>query len=176
MSFEKLLLAALLVIFAGCATSQAPSVRIRTSSGEKITVDMSRGGAVGPESKDLKITAAMFEINPKIKKGLYVFGIDFKTEAMPRSIKVEDVSDEKARTLVDESNLKIEKRAWRFACQPMGLEEKTLRWVHEIDESFRVYRFTVTYDDGRLVEQYHATFYPSFAKAYLLHQLSAETP
>jgi hypothetical protein len=174
MSFEKLFVAALLVIFAGCSSPQMPSLKIRTSSGEKITVDMSRGGVVGPENKDFKISGALLELNAKAKQALYAFGIDFKTKANVKNITVEDVSDEKAQVLVNETNPKVEKGLWRFASPPMGVESRAIAWIYEIDESFRVYLFTITFEDGRKVTQYHATYYPSFSKAMFARRLEVE--
>ena len=167
------LLIALLLGLSGCAT-QGPSVKLMISGGEKITLDMSRGGVVGPEIKELKVGSAGYLLNSKEKKGFYIFSIEFKADVKPQSIKIEDVSDKKAQILVDDPAPKLTGRIWRHDCPPVGPDDPGMGWVHEIDDSFRTYRYSVTLSDGRFLSFYHVAFYPSFSKIHFRKELGLD--
>jgi len=175
MSFGKLFLALFLVGLSGCV-SQGPSVRLLTSGGEKITVDLSRKGAVGPENKDVEVIAATFLANSQMKKGIYAFALLLKSDAVLRSVKVEDVTEAKARLMVEVSSPKVEGRKWTWSSPPAAPDEIDLAWLQNIDESFRVYRFTIGLADGRQIIMHHAGYYPSYVKAHLRVNLGFVEP
>jgi hypothetical protein len=175
MSFGKPFFIALLVVFAGC-TSSAPSVRIRISGGEKLMVDLARGGAIGPENEYLTIKAAGVLLNSKEKKVSQAFGIELKkTDPTLRRVKVEDVSEATSQPLVDDTNPEVKARGWRWIGPLMEPDDKSLTWIYNIDETFRVYRFTIVLSDGRELVIYHAAFYSPFMKFQLRTALGLET-
>ena len=149
-------------------------VKVPIAGGERILVDMSRRGLVGEEDKDVKVIVAEFRSNPKEKKGLYSFVLAFKTSAKPSSVKIEDVSENRASTMVDDSNPQVKGKLWFWASAPMTAEDAELRWINEIDESFRVYRISIVLDNGRQVSIYHAMFYPPVLKWVIRKGLGLE--
>jgi predicted GH43/DUF377 family glycosyl hydrolase len=175
MSFGKLFLALLLVGLSGCA-SQTPSVRLLTSGGEKITVDLSRKGAVGPENKDLNVLGAAFLASPQQKKGIYAFALQLKSDVVLRGVKVEDVTETKARLMVDDTSPKVTGRKWTWSSPPVAPDDSSLAWVQNIDESFRVYRFTIVLADGRQIVMHHTGYYPPFVKARMRVDLGFVDP
>jgi len=134
-------------------------------------VDLGRGGVVGGENKDVKIGTAGFLTNTQQRKGVYVFGIEFKNAATPRSVKIDDVTDDRVLPMVDDSDAKVAGRIWRWTCPPIALDDAMLKWIREIDDSFRVYRILIILGDGRQVKLYHAVFYPAFAKERIRKEL-----
>jgi hypothetical protein len=175
MSSGKILIALLVIGLAGCA-SQAPSVKLRIAGGEKITVDLGRGGVVGGENKDVKIEAAGIVPNATSKQVVFFFGVVFKTGGVPKSVKVEDVTEDAAVPMIEDSHPKLAGKAWRWSSPPVSPDNISLRWIHEIDESFRVYRFTIVLSDDRQIVVHHAVFYPAFVKMRMRHDLGLETP
>lgn len=168
-------MALLIAGFAGCA-AQAPAVKLRIAGGEKIMVDLGRGGVIEGESKEVKVGVAGFMTNTQAKKGFYVFGLELKTMPALISMKVEDVTDDNVVLLVDDRSPKLAGRIWRWATPLQSPDEKTLRWIQEIDDSFRVYRFTIALSDGRQLVLHHAAFYPAFAKEHMKFELGLGPP
>jgi hypothetical protein len=125
---------------------------------------MSRHGLVGEEDKDVKVVVVELRSNPTEKKALYSVGLEFKTSAKPRSVKIEDVSDASASLMVDDQSPKLKGKLWVWASAPRTADAPELHWIHDIDESFRVYRVSVTLDNDRQVSFYHVMFYPPMIK------------
>jgi hypothetical protein len=65
-------------------------------------------------------------------------------------------------------------RVWHFVCKPIGPDDASMKWIHDIDDSFRVYLVSVTLKDGQVISIYHAGLYPGFLKAHLLRELGVE--
>ena len=175
MSLVKILFVAFLVGFAGCA-SQAPLVKLRIAGGEKLTLDMSRGGIIGDENENAKVSLAGFRADGKSKKGFYVFAVEFKQKAMPRSVTVEDVTGEEPQLMVEDQSPKLSERLWQWTGTPLSPDDKALEWIREIDDSFRVYRVTVVLVDGRPIVLHYAAYFSSSLKLRMRRDLGLETP
>jgi len=173
MSFGKPLFALILLGLAGCA-SPGIQVRVLVSGGEKITVNMPGGTVVGRDSKELKIIAATFLTSAKSKNGVYVFGFHLFADLAVKSVKVEDVTDAKALTMVEDNAPKMNGREWSYTSPSLSPDDKQLGWVHEIDESLRVYCFRITLNDGRQLKIYHVVYYSPFMKAMIRRVLDIE--
>jgi len=173
MSTRTLLPALMLLFLSGC-TTQAPIARVRISGGERITIDLKQGGVVGAENNAIKVRIGGLVANAKDKQATFVFALEFKAGDAPRSIKIEDVTDEKAQVFVEDLAPKLVDRIWNWGSAPMAADADVLKWVREIDDSFRVCRFTVILADGRRLCQYQSSFYSAFNKARLRKQLGGE--
>jgi len=166
----------LLIVFAGLTgcVSEGPLVKIPVSGGERILVDMSRRGLVGEEDKDVKVVVVELRPNPKEKKALYSIVLEFKTSARPRSVKIEDVSENSASIMIDDANPKVTGKLWFWASAPKTADAPDLHWIHEIDESFRIYRVSVALDNGRQVSFHHVMFYTPMLKWMIRKGLGLE--
>ena len=171
---RTLFLLCLLFSLAACASSSSPKVRVRISGGERITIDLKNGDIVGAESKEIKVRMGGLVTNAKDKQACYVFILEFKVGDVPQSIKIEDVTDEVAQVFVEDHEPKLDARIWNWKSAPLDGDAKSLQWVREIDDSFRVCRFTVVLKDGRKLSQYQSAYYPAFVKARLRKELGGE--
>lgn len=174
MPIGKTLFALIMLGLAGCA-SPGIQVRLLVSSGEKILVNMPQGTVVGNDVKEVKIKAASFLTNPEKKQGIYAFGFNLMANAALKSVKVEDVTDSKAVTMVEDNDPKLQGVAWTYTSPPFSPDDKSLGWLHEIDESLRVYCFWITLSDGRQLKVYHVVYYAPFMKAGMRHALGLDT-
>jgi len=166
MSLAKLLLASLLVGLTGCA-SQGPIVKLRISGGEKIMAEFPKGSVKEEENDAMKVAAAYFVVQPQFKKGSHCVAVEFGKNITPRSVKVEEVTENKAQLLIDDKSPKLTAQIWRCVCAPLGPDDPTLQWLNDLDDTFRVYRITVVLTDGRQIVQHHAMAYSAFRKAQL---------
>lgn len=173
MPFGKILIVLCVLGLAGC-TSPGPSARITVAGGQKVIVSMSTGKVEGSDNEYFKVGSAAFLTNKTQKQGTYVFSMLFNEGAVPQSIKIEDVSESKAQLIVDDMKPVLANRTWHFICKPIGADDASMKWIHDIDDSFRVYLFSVTLTNGRVISIYHAVLYPSFLKAHLLRELGVE--
>ena len=173
MTLVKLTLAALLLSFAGCA-SPTPLVKLRISDGGRITAEFPKGIIVGEDHSEVNVDAAIFLVNTQLKKGNHCISIEFKKKVVPRSVKVEEVTADKAQLLIDDQAPKLTGTSWRSVCATLGPDDPSLQWVHEIDDSFRVYRVTVVLSDGRQIIQHHATVYPEHVKARMRREFGID--
>lgn len=173
MPIGKTLFALIMLGLAGCA-SPGIQVRLLVSSGEKIVVNMPQGTVVGNDVKEVEIKAASFLTNPEKKQGIYAFGFNLMANAALKSVKVEDVTDSKAITMVEDNDPKLQGVAWTYTSPPFSPDDKSLRWLHEIDESLRVYCFWITLSDGRQLKVYRVVYYAPFMKAGMRHALGLD--
>ncbi len=139
-----------------------------------VPLTFAKGGFVNAEDNDFKIEAAQFEVDPVTKRDTYIFKLISKTGAVPRSIRVEDVSDEAPVTWVEDAAPKLTDRRWVWRSDPVPADRANLRWVFEIESCFRVCRFTIVAADGRTVVLHQPCSYPDFVKAFFRQQLGLE--
>jgi hypothetical protein len=175
MSRTKLLFLAVCIGLTGCV-SEGPTVKIPIAGGERLLVDLSRHGVVGEEDKDVKVIMAELRPNAKEKKALYSMVLEFKTSPRPRSVKIEDVSENPSSVMIDDANPKVNGKLWFWASAPKTADAPELQWIKEIDESFRVYRISVALDNGRQVSFYHVVFYTPMLKWMIRKGLGLEEP
>jgi len=173
MPFGKKLIVLCVLGLVGC-TSAGPSARVTVAGGQKVTVSMATGRVEGSENQYFKVETATFLTNKVKKQGTYVFRIAFFGDAVPESIKIEDVSENKALLMVQDTKPAMVGREWHYVCEPVGLDDVSAKWIHDIDDSFRIYLFTVTLKDGQVIPVYHAALYPGFLKIHLRRELGVD--
>lgn len=170
---RSFLFCTLLAAFSGCATTEA-TIKLPTAGGEMIPIDFSRGSAVHAENKEVAIDNARFEPDLKTKQAAYVFGFHLKQGGTPRSVKIEDVTDDAAVVMVADEHPKIEAGRWTWRGEPFTIDFSNSRWLFEIDNSIRVYRFTIVTSDNRSLVMHEAFNYPPFVKTAIRQQLGLE--
>lgn len=175
MSYLKLLSVLVFLVLAGCA-SPGPEVRVTLADGRKLIVSMRDGRVAGEENKYVKVGMARFMYNMQQKNGAYVFALGFTAGSIPASVKIEDVSDTKADLMVQDLKPELKAQLWHHTCPPISLNDPSMQWMHDIDDSFRIYRVTVVLNDGTEVKLHHAAIYPSYAKISLVTAFEAKVP
>lgn len=155
----------LLALVLPACVAPAPQARIRISSGERLVVNLRDGTVEGSHSKLVKVLGARFMLSPQTKNGIYDIAVAFAPGAVPASIRVEDVTDEKpALILQDDAPQLFENKAWRKTSDPVDLDGESMKWMHDIDDSFRVYAFHITLKDGQKILLHQAAIYLGFFK------------
>ncbi|HTZ22284.1 MAG TPA: hypothetical protein VMC06_15480 [Opitutaceae bacterium] len=153
-----------LLILTGCATGDVGMV-CPISGGETVTFVLTSKGPKPAENDDFLVVGAAIIPNVEHKQFVYSFGLWSKKEKAPKHVTVEDVSEEKIELLVDDAAPKLEaKYVWKQDSAPKTATDPRLGWLYHEGNSPRVYRFTITTDDGRQLVMYQLTFYPVFIK------------
>lgn len=171
---SRLLLLCLLALTA--CTSPGPQARIRISGGEKVLVFLKTGKVEGWENDRVKVGVARLMVNPEKKNCVYQLGLEFAPGALPASISVEDVSDEKPVLILADEKPEVANLRWIKVSDVVDIDAESLKWMHDIDDSFRIYRFNVTMKDGQKITLLNAAIYLNYFKAGLMQALKpAET-
>ena len=179
MGFMHPRLLALLIILpvAGCSIGTSTgtvTLKMPISGGELVPIDFNRGNVVNSETDQIRIEKALFS-GGKDLKGSYIFGFFEKKGGIPRRVLVEDVTDDEPTLWVDDRSPILKNGHWEYACPAVAYEEKSLRWLREIDNSVRIYRFTVDQGDGPALVVYEAAIFPSVVKEFIKKQIDDST-
>lgn len=175
MIIRTLLLVALGITFAGCQT-EGPSARIAIAGGQRITVSVKTGLVEGAKSMTATVETAALMTNREKKEGVYTFGLKFSHGVVPRAVKVEDVSETPRQLMCQDDQPALANQRWRYTSKPINPAAESMQWLHQIDESFRVYLFTITLQDGQTDSFYYAALYPAYIKPTLLSALGLGEP
>jgi hypothetical protein len=160
-----LILAGLLSLgIGGCATGDV-AMLATIAGGEKVRVPLGRGGPVLTNEAGVQIDTATFMPNPD-KKIVYIFAFTDSRSRALRSVRVEDVSDEAAVTIVDSAQPKLSPGGqWQAESEPLDLSDPRLSWFATITNSLRVFRFTLTFSDGQTLVLHQGAMFPAGMKA-----------
>ena len=158
------LLGLILLGVVGCATGDVSMVAT-ISGGAKIRVPMGPNGAALTREGGVQINTAGFTLNPE-KKFVYVFEFTVEGNRPLRHVRVEDVSDETAVTLVDRADPVLSPTGqWRGESEPLSTGNGRLKWLATVSNSLRVVRFTLTFADGKTQVLHQGTVFPSGLKS-----------
>jgi hypothetical protein len=134
------------------------------AGGEKIRVALARGATAPTTDDGVQIQVANFTVN-KDKKIVYVFAFNDSRGRALRSVRVDDVSDEAAVMLVDDAQPKLEPAGtWHRETEPLEFDDAKVGWFTTISNSLRVFRFTLTFSDGRKLVLHQGMLYPAVLK------------
>jgi len=150
---------------AGCATGGDIAMMATISGGQKIRVPLGRGGAELTSEDDVQINTARFTLNAD-KKIVFVFEFTDSRRRPLRSVRVEDVSDDKPAVLVDAASPQLSPAGqWHGESEPLALGDRRLTWLATISNSLRVYRFTLTFADGQTLVLHQGSLFPAMLKS-----------
>lgn len=143
-----LLFFASLCLLGGCTTGSY-WVNIPVSGGDTVPLEVIPGGVRSAESEDFKIDAAVMQYDPKVKSATYILAFQVKRGGVPKSVKVEDISDDTPVTLCQTDHVTLSKDLWKFRTAPFVPDQQNAKWVFQIENTIRVCRFTIVTSDGR---------------------------
>lgn len=160
------LLVPLTAFWAGCQTGEVVRV-VPVSGGGRINVPMTGKGPAPGEAEGYKMARA--ELLPASasqdpREVRYTFAIVAENDPAIKRIQIEDISDEKAAPLVDDQQPAFKDRRWEAQSEVLTPEDPRLKWIYQITLSFRVYKVTLTANDGHTFSFNHVTIYPPFVK------------
>jgi hypothetical protein len=159
-------LAALLVA-SGCLMEQNYDARVTTAEGEVIDVPL----APHPiDVTDGVVRVYMFQYAPMTTSdGLKRLEIEceagFYNGAKPARVLVRDISEAPIMTVFDERNpTLVQGKVWLGKTGPLGPSDDLLKFMANIDNSIRIYRFTFTLVDGSVHVLTVPVIVPGFLK------------
>jgi hypothetical protein len=156
-----LLLAAAL---AGCSSSTSYMVPI--AGGQKAEASIGKNGMVMLQDDMVRIEEA--SLRPaKDRKG-FIFFLVFapKPGFVPKSVKIEDVTEDPVTVVCEDRDPKLQKGYWISPGTERDIHDPAIHWLLELDDSMRIYRFTITGADGRAAVLDQASMVPSSVKAF----------
>lgn len=151
-------------LLTGCATGDV-AMLAEISGGQKLRVPFGKGGPEMTSEDGVLINQATFTLNAE-KKIFYVFSCTDSRSRALRRVLVEDVSDAAPLTLVDDAKPQLAAGGkWLGETSPFEWNDPKIAWLATISNSLRVYRFTLTFADGRTLVLHQGSFFPSPMKA-----------
>ncbi len=161
----------LVLLLAGCATGDVEMLATITG-GKQLRVPIGRGGVEPAREDGVEVKLASFILNQD-KKPIYAFALSDSRARAVRQIRVEDVSDETAVTLVDDTDPKVPANGtWNRETAPIELGDPRLAWLVTISNTLRVYRFTVTFADGRTLVLHQGALFSAHVKEAMRQTLA----
>ena len=161
-------------LLAGCATGTI-SIKMPISGGDIVPLELGKGGFVHAENDDFKIEKALIVLDGKTKQGTFSAEFLAKTGRTPQSVEVVDVSDDTPKPFTTDTHPTLNKdQKWTWQSDPFTPDPANAKWLFEIENSVRVYRFTIVTSDGRRLVMYEGASYPAFIKTYIRKQMGLE--
>lgn len=151
-------------ILTGCQTGDFVYVAT-IAGGEKLHIPLGKSGVAMVKENGVQILHAGGDVDLTKKQLFYKFALSEENGRELRSVLVEDVSDETAVTLVEDLQPKLAGRRWDGTSRFFDREDPAIKWVFYVADSFRVFRFTITFADGRKVVLHQGSRVPGWAKA-----------
>lgn len=154
----------------GCSTGDM-AMLTTISGGEKLRVPLGVGGVVRTEEAGVKIDGCGLIEKPE-KKLTYVFDFTDSRKRALRSVKVEDVADSAPIVLIEETNPTLTAAGlWHGELGPLNVTDPRLSWLATISNTLRVYRFTLTFADGKTQVLLQGTMYPQALKSAIRQKM-----
>lgn len=166
-------LALALAGLAGCVVRQDVSVRVTTADNQ--VIDLPLTTAPGPVG-DGVVTVQSLQLAPwdvdkekgKAKTLAFTFVVQFQPGSTPARITIEDVTEAPILPIFEDRSPKIVKNnLWGAVSSPVLPHDEHVNWLMTLDNSVRVYRFTVLLTDGTRHVVYKPIFLSSQMKNYI---------
>lgn len=147
-----------------------------TAYGERLRFPLENGVPPPARAGTITIQTARLvpEKDPQAKQVFYYFEYVDSSGVAPKSVTVEDVTDEKPLPIIDDQEPKIVYGHWLDRTPPLDAASPLLGWVRYLDSSVRIYRFTIVKADGEKVILNQAWSVPAWFKAGMRKTLGME--
>jgi hypothetical protein len=163
-----LALAALGALFAGsgCLMEGTYDAAVTTAEGDVVDVPMSPHPI---HTSDGVVTVDLFQYAPvTLPDGTNRLDIkcqaEFSGGSRPVSALLRDVTEDPIITVIDDRSPSLAAGGrWTATTRPLGPTDDDIRWMANIDNSIRIYRFTFTLVDGSV----HVLTLPIMVPGYL---------
>jgi hypothetical protein len=166
-------LAAALLVLCGCVVR--PDVSIRVTTADNQVIDLPLTTAPGPVG-DGVVTVQSLQVAPwdtdkergKAKTLAFTFVVQFKPGSVPSRISIEDVTEAPILPIYEEKDPKLVKNnMWGAVSSPINPHDEHINWLLTLDNSVRVYRFTVKLTDGSTHVVYKSVFLSAQMKNFI---------
>jgi hypothetical protein len=153
------------LMLGGCATGDYAYVST-ISTGERIQIPLERGSPTMAKKGTLTVRNAALipNIVSKNKELQFLFALIDSGTVPLKSVRVEDVTDEHALLMAEDLEPKVVNHQWSTTSRMFTAGEPALAWVAHLDNSMRIYRFTVVKSDGSTTVLDQGWLVPGWAK------------
>jgi hypothetical protein len=137
------------LMWGGCATGDYAYVST-ISTGERIQIPLERGSPTMAKKGTLTVRNAALipNIVSKEKELQYLFALIDSGTVPLKSVRVEDVTEAPALLMAEDLDPKVVNHQWSKTSRMFKADEPALAWIAHLDNSMRIYRFTVVKADG----------------------------
>ena len=160
----------------GCLMQASYSAMVTTADGTTVEAPL---GDTKPSVGDGTVTVNRFQYVPQLlpdkSKGIVMtFEAVFDDGALPGSILVEDITEAPIFAVLNETHPKMVKSThWIGVTTPKHLDDPTYEWMLNLENTVKVYRFTITTNDGKVHVLRVPVFVPSQMKYFVRTQIGA---
>jgi hypothetical protein len=153
--------------------SPAPQTRSYTVSGGKtVSLPFANGGALSSQTTNVKIEVTGFMVDGVKSELIYTFGFTERNRKTPMRVIVEDVTNSAAVALVTDLFPSISSDGyWKGQSSARKAGDASLEWLYEPGNTEKVFRFTITLNDGSTEEIYQASVWPGQSKPVIKNAL-----
>jgi hypothetical protein len=176
--FRSLGVVLLLAPLAGCVVPMTSSntYMVPLSNGETMEMSIKNGGLTLADQDGIRIVEAG-ALNPSATKKEIVctFQLIVKSGHAPKRILIEDMTEDPVRVVVDDPAPKLDAaNHWKLTTPVLDAKDPIFAWLTQLDDTIRVYRFTVTLADGSQVVLKQPQMYPVFMKQLIRKMLGMD--
>ncbi len=168
---------ALLFLALICGCQMEPSVSVRVQDADGQTIDVPLGSRPEPVT-DGVVTVENFQFAPwdmgkdKPKAITFTFVVGFAVGSEPSSIIVDDFTEQPVLRIFEDQKAHITKDHLLGAVSlPFDPHDEHVKWINNLDNNVRVYRFTVKLKDGTTHVLLRPMFVPAQMKDFIRTQL-----
>ncbi len=158
---RQLLLLAAALALAGCANEP---LLLPIAGGQKAVVGFGKRGVVMVENDEAKIDEAAVLPTKDGHHLAFILIFTAKNGFVPREVKVEDVTGNPVMVVCTDLHPSLIHGMWYGPAKPVSLKDPAVKWVFNLDDSIRVYRFILTGADGRVTTLDQGAIFPARMK------------
>jgi hypothetical protein len=152
------------------------SAKTTTADGVMVEVPLTPNPQVVEDDvmsvRKLVLTPVPLDREGKTRGLALAIQIVFAKGKTPLSILVDDVSDEPILSIVNDPHPKLnDEHHWNMLTAPHSPVDEYAKWVMTLDNTIRVYRFTVKLADGSTHVLRYPIFIPTRGKAIIRYEL-----
>lgn len=156
------------VLFAGCTAPGSSLRSFAISGGRVVQLPVTARGALPSETKDVKIEVTGFMLDGQKAELTYGFGFTAKTKLALSKVVVEDVTAYQPVLMVSDDSPTLDSKGyWKGESSPRKAGDASLAWVFVGGDTTKIFQFTITTDDGRVLVIHQASIWPGQSKAYI---------
>jgi hypothetical protein len=168
-----ILLAAVLLAAPGCLMQPTFSVKTTTADGVVVEVPLTKTLPV-IEDDAMSVNRVLFT-PVKVDKAYAItilFQLQFQKGQKPVLIAIDDVSDDPILNVMTVKDpVLTDKNHWNSASPPHNPADEYAKWMLTLDNTIKVYRFTVKLADGTTHVLRYPVYVPGMMKGYMRSQM-----
>jgi hypothetical protein len=173
---RRLVLLLLLAPLAGCVVPMTSSntYLVPLSNGDSMEMSITKGGLASAEGGGIKILQPALNPTADKKHVVYTFTLLAKGSLTVKHVMVEDLTEDPVRLVADDPAPKLVGGKWQLTTPVLDPADPMFEWLVQLDDSIRVYRFTVTLADGTQVVLKQPAMFPIFEKQLIRKMLGMD--